>query len=133
MSKYGRRDNMEQAQADKTSADKTGIGVFVVVLGIIAGLLFLIGGFQLYSHGQNLVSLQSQATQNGDNPSIMEVYYNEVGYCNQDYALAAFGAGVSVIALSVGLGAFLMKKPFSQLLSEYGIQFGTKGGPRRMT
>lgn len=98
-----------ESQPDTKPDTKTIIGLFVILLGTIAGIFFIVAGFELYSHGQNLVDLRSVASQTGDT-SIMEVYYNEMGYYGQAYALAAFATGGSVIAISVGLGALLTKK-----------------------
>ena len=79
-------------------------------MGIVAGILLIVAGIQLNSHGQNLVDLRSSATQSGDSGTIMEAYYNETGYSVKAYALAAYGMGASVITIAVGLGASLMKK-----------------------
>jgi len=82
-----------------------GIGKFVILLGTLAGLLFIVAGVQLYSHGQNLTQLQSVS-----GGTVAEAYYQEIGYTTKGQALAAFGVGASVIAISVGLGALLMQK-----------------------
>lgn len=81
--------------------------MLVVALGLGAGVLLIMAGTQLQSHGQNMVDIQSKATAQGDAGTIAEVYYNEDGYCNKAYGLAAIGAGVAVIAASVVLAFWL--------------------------
>ncbi|MBN2099053.1 MAG: hypothetical protein JW753_05590 [Dehalococcoidia bacterium] len=109
---------MKQTQASKASADKTSIGWAVIVVGAFAGLMLLVAGILLFVHGQNLVDLRSVASQTGDQ-SIMEVYYNEMGSCNQAYGVAAIGLGAGIVAMSLGLGASFMRKSDFRILNNF--------------
>jgi len=98
-------DNQKPKEPEARGFSMWDIGVIVIVLGIVAGILFIVAGIQLYSHGQELTKLQSQA---GD--TVAEAYFQQVGYSMKAQALAGYGMGAAVIAVSVGLGARLMKK-----------------------
>ena len=113
-------EDLRESQPD-TEPDtglKIHIGWGVVLLGTIAGIVFIAAGIQLQIHGQNLVELKTAAGEGGDSTAIMEVYYNEMGHYGLAYGLAAYAMGASVIAISVGLGALLMKKSILKLVKK---------------
>ena len=110
---------MRSRRADMGSTDKTYIGWFIIWAGVFAGLMLFVAGILLFVHGENLVDLRSAATAEGETASISETYYNEMGYCNQGYGVAAIGLGAGIIATSVGLGASYYKKSPFTLLNDF--------------
>ena len=96
------------------------VGVIVLTVGCVAGFLFLVAGAGLYEHGQNLVELQSKSRATSGDVTVAEVYYNEIGYCNKGYGLAAIATGVAVAGLSLGVGVSLWQRetPVSRIPSK---------------
>lgn len=80
--------------------NRKSLGVIIIIIGILAGLLFLTAGIQMNQTADNMKRLRSQA-----GTSLAEYYYQEVGGLTNGLSFLSFGLGLSVISLSIGIGA----------------------------
>jgi hypothetical protein len=82
--------------------------VFVLILGLAVGGLFLYSGYLIQESGNDLTTLRSQS-----GTSVAEAYYQEIGRFGiaLSYFAYACGGGIAVISIGVcGLLASSTKK-----------------------
>lgn len=74
-------------------------GNTVIVLGVIASLLFFIGGIIILISGLELTSLRSVGGR-----SVAESYYQEMGKHGIAYSLSSFAFAFLSLSISIGIG-----------------------------
>jgi hypothetical protein len=71
-----------------------------IILGVIACIIFFVGGHSLRNTGKNMNMLKSQA-----GTSLAEGYYQEVGNMNKGLGILCYGFGIATLSVSIGLNS----------------------------
>lgn len=82
---------------------KKDVGIWIIILGIIACIMFFVAGTQMSSSASNMQTLRSES---GD--SVAEVYYQNMGKEFEGLGIFSDAFGITILIIALGMGTYLI-------------------------
>jgi len=104
---------------------KKNVGIFVIIIGFIAGCLCFSAASNFEKSGNSLLDLRSVG-----GTSIAEAYYQEIGSYGLSYSKLSYALGLGIIAITIGIGSYFIFSNFDKEESKPKLKMEPKANDK---